>query len=105
MTASGKDRAKIEDVARVAGVSIMSVSRAMRGVDGVSAASRQRILAIARDLGYTPSRVAGSLAGATSNLIGISVPTLFDAVFAEIIEGMRASVLHAGYETIIETSD
>lgn len=97
--------AKIEDVARAAGVSIMSVSRALRGVDGVSDATRTRITDVAAELGYMPSRLAGSLAQATSNLVCISVPTLFDAVFAEIIGGMRETLSHAGLETIIETSD
>lgn len=97
--------AKIEDVARAAGVSIMSVSRAMRGVEGVSPQTRGRILETAGTLGYVPNRVAGSLATAGSNLVGISVPTLFDGVFAEMIEGMRAPLLRAGLETIIETSD
>lgn len=96
---------KIEDVARAAGVSIMSVSRALRGVEGVSEATRARVAAFATEMGYVPNRLAGSLAQATSNLVAISVPTLFDAVFAEIITGMRETFTHAGLETIIETSD
>lgn len=97
--------AKIADVAEAAGVSIMSVSRALRGIEGVSEATRARILAAAEDLGYVPSRLAGALAGSTSTLVCISVPTLFDAVFAEIIGGMRETLARAGLETIIETSD
>ena len=87
MKVAGQPR--IEDVARAAGVSAMSVSRAMRDLDGVSAETRERIIATAKTLGYAPNRIAGSLAAATSNLIAISVPTLFDAVFAEIVDGMR----------------
>ena len=56
-------------------------------------------------MGYAPNRIAGSLAAATSNLIAISVPTLFDAVFAEIVDGMREPLMRAGLETMIETSD
>lgn len=97
--------AKIEDVAKAAGVSIMSVSRVMRGVEGVSAAKRTEIRRIARRLGYSPSRVAGSLAAANSTLIGISVPTLFEAVFAEILDGMRSIFNKAGLQTIVETTD
>lgn len=97
--------AKIEDVAKEAGVSIMSVSRVMRGVEGVSAAKRSEIRRIARRLGYSPSRVAGSLAAANSTLIGISVPTLFEAVFAEILDGMRSIFNKAGLQTIVETTD
>jgi len=101
---SRSDRVKIEDVAREAGVSIMSVSRAMRGVEGVSAKKRQEILDIARRLRYSPSSVAGSLAAADSKLIGVSVPTLDDAVFGEIFAAMRASFLKAGYQTVFDTS-
>lgn len=97
--------AKIEDVAKEAGVSIMSVSRVMRGVEGVSAAKRTEIRRIARKLGYSPSRVAGSLAAANSTLIGISIPTLFEAVFAEILDGMRSIFNKAGFQTIVETTD
>ena len=105
MHSPDSQRAKIEDVARVAGVSIMSVSRAMRGVEGLSTETRARIIATADKLGYMPNRAAGSLATAASNLIGISVPTFFGAVFAEIIEGMRGPLHRAGYDTMIETSD
>ena len=100
-----KRPAKIEDVARAAGVSIMSVSRVMRGVEGVSPAKRAEIRRIARSMGYSPSRVAGSLAAANSTLIGISIPTLFEAVFAEILEGMRDKFNKAGLQTIVETTD
>ncbi|MEL6744373.1 MAG: LacI family DNA-binding transcriptional regulator, partial [Pseudomonadota bacterium] len=70
-----KGGAKIADVARAAGVSIMTVSRALRGVEGVSMAKRDEIIALARELRYSPSSLAGSLAAAHSNLIGVSVPT------------------------------
>lgn len=98
-------RATIADVAAAAGVSIMSVSRAMRGVEGLSPQKRAEIIAIARRLGYRPNRNAMSLALAHSNLIGISLPTLFNDVFAEILDGMRRTFDSAGYDTVIDTSD
>lgn len=97
--------AKIEDVARAAGVSIMSVSRALRGVEGVSEKTRSKIVAEAARLGYRPSRLAGGLSQENSTLIGVSVPTLFDAVFAEILDGMKDGLALAGLETIIETTE
>lgn len=98
-------RVKIEDVAEAAGVSIMSVSRAMRGVEGISASKREEILQIARKMGYFPNRVAVSLAASSSNLIGISVPTLFGTVFSEIYEGMRGTLERAGFVTIIDINE
>ncbi len=98
-------RAKIEDVAREAGVSIMSVSRAMRGVEGLSLKKRTEILKIAKRIGYEPSSVAGSLAAENSTLIGISVPTLEDAVFSEIFDGMRPVFNNAGFQTVFDTTE
>ena len=83
----------------------MSVSRAMRGVEGVSPATRARILEVAQDIGYSPSSVAGSLAAANSTLIGISVPTLHDEVFSDLFEAMRAIFNRAGFQTVFDTTE
>ncbi|WP_299964161.1 LacI family DNA-binding transcriptional regulator [uncultured Roseobacter sp.] len=100
-----KHPAKIEDVARRAGVSIMSVSRALRGVEGVSEAKRAEILRIARQLKYVPNSNARSLAVANSNLIGISLPTFAGEVFADILNGMRRTFATAGYASVIDTTE
>ncbi|MFD0915108.1 LacI family DNA-binding transcriptional regulator [Pseudahrensia aquimaris] len=99
------ERAKIEDVAEAAGVSIMSVSRAMRGVEGLSPKTRAKILKIAKRMNYQPSSVAGALAAANSTLIGVSVPTLDDAVFGEIFEGMRPVFNRLGFQTVFDTTE
>lgn len=95
---------KIEDVAAVAGTSIMTVSRAIRGVEGVSEKKRVEILKIARKLNYVPNSNARSLAVANSNLIGISLPTFAGEVFAEILDGMRGTFDQAGYSSVIDTT-
>ncbi|WP_162652177.1 LacI family DNA-binding transcriptional regulator [Lentilitoribacter sp. Alg239-R112] len=102
---SANKSAKIEDVAKAANVSIMSVSRAMRGVEGISQSKRKEILKLARKMGYYPNKVAVSLAASSSNLIGVSVPTLFGTVFSEIYDGMRSRFEKAGFATIIDISD
>jgi len=96
--------AKIEDVAEKAGVSIMTVSRAIRGVEGVSEKKRAAILKIARQLKYVPNSNARSLAVANSNLVGISLPTFAGEVFAEILNGMRQTFDKAGYSSVIDTT-
>ncbi len=95
----------IQDVARRVGVSIMTVSRAMRGVEGVSSAKRSEILAAAKALGYRPSRTARSLAASHSTLIGISLPMLFNEVFADILDGMRRTFDTAGFDLVLDNSD
>ncbi|MEM9637142.1 MAG: LacI family DNA-binding transcriptional regulator [Pseudomonadota bacterium] len=97
--------AKIEDVAARANVSIMSVSRAIRGVDGVSEKKRTEILRIAREMKYVPNSNARSLAVANSNLIGISLPTFAGEVFADILNGMRRTFDSAGYSSVIDTTE
>lgn len=97
--------ASIREVAQAAGVSIMTISRAMRGVEGVSQAKRAEILQLAKVLGYRPNRNAASLAAAHSTLIGISLPTLFNEVFADMLEGMRGTFDLAGFDLVLDNSD
>lgn len=96
---------KIEDVAGAAGVSIMTVSRALRGVEGVSEAKRQEIIQIAGRLGYRPNPNARSLVGGASGLIGISFPTLFNDVFAGILDGLRPAFEAKGFTTVVNTTE
>lgn len=98
-------KTRIEDVAARANVSIMSVSRALRGVEGVSEKKRQEILKIARKLKYVPNSNARSLAVANSNLVGISLPTFAGEVFADILDGMRQTFEKAGYSSVIDTTE
>lgn len=96
---------KIEDIAAKANVSIMSVSRALRGVEGVSEKTRAEILRIARELKYVPNSNARSLVVQNSNLIGISFPTFAGEVFADILSGMRRIFDLAGYSSVIDTTE
>lgn len=98
-------RTTLDDVARATGVSAMSVSRALRGIEGVSDKKSAEIRKMAERLGYAPNRVAASLAAAHSTLIGVSVPTLADDVFAEIFAGMRGVLNKAGFQTVIDTTE
>ncbi|MEM1129968.1 MAG: LacI family DNA-binding transcriptional regulator [Pseudomonadota bacterium] len=95
----------IHDVAQAAGVSVMTVSRSMRGIDGVSEETRAKVVAIAREMNYMPNFNASALVGAESKLIGISIPTLFNQVFADMLMGMRRTFDQAGYASVIDTTD
>lgn len=99
-----KSKPSIHDVADHVGVSIMSVSRAIRGVEGVSESMRERILQAAEELGYRPNYNARSLAAAKSRLIGVSIPTLFDEVFADVLTNTRYALERSGFDLIVETS-
>ena len=105
MVRKRKSTPTIHDVAKAAGVSLMTVSRAMRGVDGVSERRRAEILRIAQKMNYTPNSAARSLAVTNADLIGISIPNLFNDVFADIILAMRRTFQRAGFSTVIDTTD
>lgn len=94
-------RATLEDVARHAEVSTMTVSRALRDASLVSPSARERIEAAVRELGYIPNRAARTLASARSKLIAVLVPSLSNAVFVETLAGVQDCVGPAGYQLLI----
>jgi DNA-binding LacI/PurR family transcriptional regulator len=85
----------INDIARAAGVSKGSVSFALNGQPGVSAETRERILAIARDLGWRPSTAARALSNSESRAVGFALarsPALLgsEPYFMQIIAGVES---------------
>lgn len=94
-------RVTLEEVAREARVSTMTVSRALRDPALVSPAARERVQAAVARLGYIPNRAARTLASARSRLIGVLVPSLSNAVFVETIAGVQDCVGPAGYQLLI----
>ncbi len=100
-----RKKGDIHAIAKEAGVSLMTVSRAMRGVEGVSEQRRKEIVSIARRLNYVPNSNARALALDNANLIGVSLPNLFNDVFADVLNGMRGAIEYAGYSSIVDTTD
>ncbi|MFN4157892.1 MAG: LacI family DNA-binding transcriptional regulator [Gemmobacter sp.] len=96
---------RITDVAEAAGVSAMTASRALRGIEGVGAEKRAEIERLASEMNYVPNGNARSLVVSNSSLIGISVPNLLNDVFPEILSGMRGVLTAAGFETVIDTTE
>ena len=84
-----KGRTTIADVAAQAGVSPITVSRALREPARVSEALRRRIDAAVRDLNYVPDQHARALASARTNVVGVLVPSLTNTVFADVLRGVH----------------
>jgi LacI family gluconate utilization system Gnt-I transcriptional repressor len=82
----------LRDVSDASGVSEMTVSRVLRGRGEVSAATRERVLAAARSLGYVPNRIAGALASKRVNLVAVVIPSLANMVFPEVLTGIAAGL-------------
>lgn len=81
----------IREVARAAGVSTATVSRALNGAGRVSAQTRARVLTTAQDLGYQPNDVARSLLGKSTQTIAIVVPDITNPFFPELVKGFEAA--------------
>ena len=79
---------RMRDVARAAGVSAMTVSRALKDPGRVSPKVRQRVEAAVRAVGYVPNRLAGSLSSSRSSVIGLVVPSIANALYASTIQGI-----------------
>ncbi|HET8795547.1 MAG TPA: LacI family DNA-binding transcriptional regulator [Arthrobacter sp.] len=91
----------IDDVAMAAGVSTATVSRAVRGIPGVSAATRDRVLKIVERLGYVPSSSASGLASGRTMTMGVVVPMIERWYFATALGGADRALRAAGYDLMV----
>lgn len=91
----------IHDVAREVGVSVSTVSRALRGIGEVSATTRAAIRKAADDLGYVPSSSAAGLATGRHMTVAIVVPTLTRWFYAETLAGIDEVLRDAGYDILL----
>jgi len=91
----------IEDVARRAGVSIATVSRALRGLPDVAAATRDRVLEAASELDYVASPFAARLASGRTATVGVVVPFVNRWFFAEVIDGVEAALRTSGFDLLL----
>lgn len=94
----------LKDVARLAGVSEMTASRALRGAPDVSEKTRARVEEIARAQGYVPNRIAGSLSSQSVNLVAVVVPSLNSFVFPEVLSGVSAVLKDSGLKPVVGIS-
>jgi len=94
-------RSTIEDVASEAGVSVATVSRALRGLPNVAVSTRQRISAVADRLQYTPDPAASRLAIGRTQTVTVVVPTLSGWYFSTVVAGAEAVCAEAGYDVLV----
>lgn len=91
----------IYDIAEKAGVSIATVSRVFNNSPRVSVNSRERVHAIARELGYQPHASAQSLARRKANLVAAVIPMLTNYFFIEVMRGMQDQLQEYEYDLIV----
>jgi LacI family repressor for deo operon, udp, cdd, tsx, nupC, and nupG len=101
VTSGRRDRVTIEDVAASAGVSVATVSRALRGLPNVAIHTRERIEKIAAELDYRADPAASRLAAGRSRAIAVAVPMLDVWYHSHVVAGVEAVCAEAGYDTVV----
>jgi LacI family transcriptional regulator len=94
----------IHDVARVAGVSVSTVSRVLNDKDDVAAETYQKVQAVITELGYTSSLAARSMRSRRTNVIGLIVPDVADSFSIQVTKGVNQAITELDYDLIIYTS-
>ena len=95
-----KRKPTLAEIAKVAGVSLMTASRAINNRSGVSPEKREEILRISDDLGYVPNRAAQRLSGGRSHVVGVIAP-LHSSYSSELVLGLGSAGRVANYEMLV----
>lgn len=103
--AGGRPDATLRDVGRVAGVSAMTASRALRRPDLVAPETARRVRDAVRRLAYVPNRLAGGLSSRRSFLVVAVVPSTLNPTFAELVHALQSELLRHGYQLFLGLSD
>jgi len=98
-------RPTMSDVARAAGVSPMTVSRALRGDPTAAPATRARIVAIADELGYVLDASAAALSSRRSGFIAVTLPSLNNANFADTLRGVTEGLAATPLQILLGYTD
>lgn len=99
-----RQEVSIEDIARTAGVSHSTVSRALQGSSLISVDVRERIQRIADQMGYTPNAVARSLQKRRTNTIGLVVTSIADPFFPDVVRGVEEVARTANFSVFLSAS-
>src|SRR5579859_4391276 len=99
-----KHEISIADIARAAGVSHTTVSRALRESSLISASTRGRIQHLAREMGYTPNAIAQSLQTQQTSTIGLVVTSIADPFVSDVLKGVEEVARSAGFSVFLSAS-
>jgi LacI family gluconate utilization system Gnt-I transcriptional repressor len=95
---------RLVDVARIARLSPITVSRALREPQKVSTEARARVAAAVAETGYVPDLVASSLTSRRTRLVGLVIPTITASIYASTVAGMSAVLRARQFEALIGDS-
>lgn len=105
MTQDLKRTLTLRDVSEACGVSEMTVSRVLRNRGDVSPATRAKVQAAAKELGYVPNKIAGALASQRVNLVAVIIPSLSNMVFPEVLSGINRVLEDTELQPVVGVTD
>ena len=98
---------RIVDIAKKVNRSVTTVSRALNGYSDVSPETREAIIRVAEEMGYTPNIIAQSLQKQRTNTVGLVLPTFSprfsDPYFSELLAGIGNKAAELGYDLLVST--
>ena len=97
--------ARMKDIAQDLGVSLMTVSKALRSHSDISEETKRRVLKRARELNYRPNWIARSLVTRRTYMVGLIIPDLMHSFFAEVAKGIARKFEPQGYQIVISNSE
>jgi LacI family transcriptional regulator len=97
--------ARMIDIARDLGVSLMTVSKALRSHSDISEGTRTRVLKRAQELDYRPNWIARSLVTKRTYVVGLVIPDIMNSFFAEVAKGVARKFEPLGYQIFISSSE
>lgn len=92
---------RLKDIAEHAGVSVMTVSKALRDEPDVSAATKSRLKQLAQQMGYVPDSTAQGLRTRTTKLFGLVIPSTTDPIYARIVLAIEERAHELGYDIML----
>ncbi|KIP89702.1 MULTISPECIES: LacI family DNA-binding transcriptional regulator [Pseudomonas] len=98
---SAESPVTIKDVALKAGVSVMTVSRAIKRPELVNEVTREHVLEIVRSMGYVPNIMAGALATRKSRLVSILLPTIANSIYSIAVQSIINRLSAFGYQSLV----
>jgi DNA-binding LacI/PurR family transcriptional regulator len=92
---------RLKDIAERAGVSVMTVSKALRDEPDVSEATKTRLKVMAQEMGYLPDSIAQGLRNQKTNLFGLVIPSLANPIYVRMLLAIEERCYELGYDLLI----
>jgi LacI family transcriptional regulator len=95
----------LKDIARDLGVSVITVSKALRNHSDISEQTKARVLKRVQELNYRPNLAARALVTGRTNMIGFVIPDLLNSFFSEVVRGVAVALRNTGYTLVVTSSE